>query len=214
MNALWPHGDPRSVARSMLADRRFHTEPGAPDKQWWQYVLDLLGKWWHWLFDPLWPWLRRLFEPLGHAIGNDAVTRSIGIGVLVLVLAFLVYVIVRFARRLRIRHAVRTSTAVAALGAEADARTLLARALAAAADGRHHEAAALFWSSALRALDEAGRVRFDAARTPGEWRRAVRDPAFDALARDAVVALFGDRGADASLVTRMREAYDRVVAHA
>jgi hypothetical protein len=57
-------------------------------------------------------------------------------------------------------------------------------------------------------------VRFDAARTPGEWRRAVRDPAFDALARDAVVALFGDRGADASLVTRMRESYDRVVAHA
>ncbi|HEY6236828.1 MAG TPA: hypothetical protein VIW69_17135, partial [Candidatus Elarobacter sp.] len=64
------------------------------------------------------------------------------------------------------------------------------------------------------ALDERGRVRYDAARTPGEWRRMVRDPAFDALARDAVVALFGNRGADAALVTRMRESYDRVVAPA
>jgi hypothetical protein len=54
-------------------------------------------------------------------------------------------------------------------------------------------------------------VRYDAARTPGEWRRAVRDPAFDALARDAVVALFGNRAADAALVARMRDAYDRVV---
>jgi hypothetical protein len=42
----------------------------------------------------------------------------------------------------------------------------------------------------------------------------VRDPGFDALARDAVVALFGERGADAALVARMREAYDRVVAPA
>ena len=91
---------------------------------------------------------------------------------------------------------------------------LFGRALAAAAERRHHEAAALLWASALRALDEGGRVRFDPARTPGEWRRAVRDPHFDALARDAVVALFGDRGADAALVERMREEYARVVAPA
>jgi len=204
VNALWPHGDPRSVARSVLADRRFRMAPDAPaGKSWWDYALDALRPWWH-----------RLFDPLSHAIGNDTVTRGIGIGVLVLVLAFLVYVVVRFAARLRVRRTERAGVPVAALGAEADARTLLARALAAAADGRHHEAAALFWSSALRALDEAGRVRFDAARTPGEWRRAVRDPAFDALARDAVVALFGDRGADASLVARMRDAYEQVVARA
>ena len=94
---------------------------------------------------------------------------------------------------------------------DADAKTLLARALEAAAAGRHHDAAALLWASALRALDERGRVRYDPARTPGEWRREVRDPSFDVLARDAVVALFGDRGADAALVARMREAYDRVV---
>jgi hypothetical protein len=204
MSALWPHGDPRAVARTILADPRFHTAPDAPaGKSWWDYVVDALSLWWH-----------RLFDPLSRAIGNNAVTRGIGILVLVLVLAFLGFVVVRFAARLRVRRAVRKSGAVAALGTEADARSLLARALAAAAEGRHHEAAALLWGSALRALDECGRVRFDAARTPGEWRRAVRDPAFDALARDAVIALFGDRGADASLVARMRDAYDRIVARA
>ena len=204
MSALWPHGDPRAVARAILADRRFHSAPDVPPaKPWWEYVFDAIRWWWH-----------RLFDPLSHAIGNDLITRGIGIGVLVLVLAFLVFVIARFARRLRVRRTVREHAAIATLEAEADARSLLARALAAAAAGRHREAAALLWSSALRALDERGRVRFDAARTPGEWRRAVRDPAFDALAHDAVVALFGDRGADASLVTRMRESYDRVVAHA
>ncbi len=42
----------------------------------------------------------------------------------------------------------------------------------------------------------------------------MRDPAFDALARDAVVALFGGRAVDAALVERMRAAYERVVAPA
>lgn len=196
----WPHGDPRAVARAVLSDRRFHVVPETAHKSWWDYLVDAVS-----------PWLRRLFDPLGRAIGNEAATRAIGIGVLVIVLAFLAYVVVRFARAVRVRRAERAAGAFSPLESEADARTLLARALAAAAAGRHHEAAALLWSSALRALDEAGRVRFDAARTPGEWRRAVRDPAFDALAQDAVVALFGDRGADAALVTRMREAYERVV---
>ena len=117
----------------------------------------------------------------------------------------------RFGRNLRVHRTARSARSAEALGEDADARTLLARALDAASAGRHHEAAALLWASALRALDERGRVRYDAARTPGEWRRAVRDPDFDALARDAVVALFGDRGADAALVARMRETYDRVV---
>jgi Na+-transporting methylmalonyl-CoA/oxaloacetate decarboxylase gamma subunit len=203
MTAPWTHGDPRAVARAVLADPRFRATPETTGKPWWEYLIDALRPWWH-----------RLFDPLGHAIGNEAVTRGLGVGVLVLVLAFLVYVVLRFATRVRIRRAVRRSTVVDAIGAEVDARTLLARALAASAAGRHREAAALLWSSALRALDERGRVRYDAARTPGEWRRAVRDPAFDAFARDAVVALFGDRGADAALVARMRDAYDRVVAPA
>ena len=133
---------------------------------------------------------------------------------LVVVLAFLLFVVVRFARRTRLQRPARQANAAVALASDADARTLLARARAAAAAGRNHEAAALLWASALRALDERGRVRFDPARTPGEWRRLVGDPAFDALARDAVVAMFGERDPDAALVARMRETYDRIVAPA
>ena len=145
--------------------------------------------------------------------GNERVTTIIGFIVLALALLFLIVVTVRFVRfqlKRRVRAERRFGNA-GALDQSGDARALFERALSAAAAGRHHEAAALLWASALRALDERGRVRFDAARTPGEWRRAVRDPAFDGLSRDAVVALFGDRDVDAALVARMRSAYDALV---
>lgn len=201
---VWPHGDPRDVAHRILADGRFARAPRhAAEKSWLEYVSDALRAFWH-----------RLFDPLRALTGNDKVTSVVGVVVLVVVLAALVIVVVRFARGVSWRRKQRAAGTVSLSDADGDARALLARALAAAAAGRHHDAAALLWASALRALDERGRVRYDAARTPGEWRRAVRDPSFDALARDAVVALFGDRGADAALVARMREAYDRVVAPA
>jgi hypothetical protein len=201
MTPPWPHGDPRDVAHRILADRRFAIAPQRPgEKSWLEIIGDALGALW-----------RRLMAPLDHLLGNQSLTTAIGIAVLVALVAFLIVVVVRFARGRRAKRPARARADAFALGDDADARTLLAHALAAAAQGRHHDAAALLWASALRALDERGRVRYDAARTPGEWRRAVRDPAFDALARDAVVALFGDRGVDAALVTRMRESYDRVV---
>ena len=201
MTPTWPHGDPRDVAHRILADRRFHAAPQRPgEKSWLELLLDALGALW-----------RRITEPLNHVLGNQTLTTAIGLIVLVALVVFVAIVVARFARRARAPKAASARPGTFALD-DADARTLFARALAAAAEGRHHDAAALLWASALRALDERGRVRYDAARTPGEWRRVVRDPAFDALARDAVVALFGDRGVDAALVTRMRESYDRVVA--
>jgi Na+-transporting methylmalonyl-CoA/oxaloacetate decarboxylase gamma subunit len=200
VNAPWPHGDPRDVVHRVLADARFARAAQRPgEKSWFDYVVDALRELWH-----------RLLAPLRGLTGNSTLTTVIGIAVLVAVLALLALVVVRFARGVAWRRAPRARLPSAVPDADADARTLFERALAAAAAGRHHDAAALLWASALRALDERGRVRFDPARTPGEWRRAVRDPSFDALARDAVVALFGDRGADAALVARMREAYDRV----
>jgi hypothetical protein len=202
--AVWPNGDPREVAHRILLDRRYHLGPQGPaPKTWLEQLLDAIDAFW-----------RRVNEPLSHLTGNDLLTRIVGFVILLAVLAGLVYVIVVFGRNVRFARARRESVQAGALADGADARTLLARALAAAAEGRHHDAAALLWASALRALDERGRVRFDAARTPGEWRREVRDPNFDALARDAVVALFGDRGADAALVARMRATYDRVLAPA
>jgi hypothetical protein len=204
MTPPWPHGDPRDVAHRVLADSRFTIAPQRPGEKSW---LDLLGD----AVSALW---RRLTDPLQHVLGNRTITTVVGTIVLVVLVGCVIALAVRFARAAHAKRMPRAQAGAVALAGEADARTLFARALAAAAQGRHHDAAALLWASALRALDERGRVRYDAARTPGEWRRAVRDPAFDALARDAVVALFGDRGVDAALVSRMRESYERVVAPA
>ena len=204
MIAPWPHGDPRAVAQRILADRHFQLAPQKPgDKSWLELLGDAVSELW-----------RRLTAPLGHLLGNQTLTTVIGIVVLVALLVLLGFVVARFARGLRATPRARVRTDAFALADDADARTLFARALAAAAEGRHHDAAALLWASALRSLDERGRVRYDPARTPGEWRRAVRDPAFDALARDAVIALFGSRGVDAALVARMRASYESVVAPA
>jgi type II secretory pathway pseudopilin PulG len=203
VTAPWPHGDPRELVHRVLADPRFQRAAQRPNqKSWWDYVTDAVREVW-----------RRLTGPLQHLAGDERSAAIIGYVVIALVAAVAVVLLVNLAKLVYRRRAPRARAAAAeALAAGSDARSLLARALDAASAGRHHEAAALLWASALRALDERGRVRFDPARTPGEWRRAVRDPSFDALARDAVVALFGDRGADAALVARMRESYDRVVA--
>ncbi len=199
----WPHGDPRAVVQRVLADGRFErAAQRSHEKSWYEIVIDELQKLWN-----------LITEPLKHITGNSRVTTVIGTVVLIAIVVLVTVVVARFATRIRWRRA-RGDALPAASGFDADARTLLARALESASAGRHHEAAALLWASALRALDEAGRVRFDAARTPGEWRRMVRDASFDAFARDAVDALFGDRGVDAALVARMREAYDRVIAPA
>jgi len=64
----------------------------------------------------------------------------------------------------------------------------------------------------LRTLDEMGRIAYDASRTPGEYRRLVRDASFDSIARDAVVALFATAEPTPALFARMREADERFIA--
>jgi hypothetical protein len=189
------------LAKAILADRRYHAAPRtAAPKTLWDMLWEGLRKWWH-----------DLTAPLGHVLGNDLVTQFVGLTVLAVALAFLAFVAYRFARPYLSTRRARARAAATALAHDGDAAALRARALAAANEGRYHDAAALLWASALRALDEVGRVRYDAARTPGEWRREVRDPAFDAFARDAVIALFGEGSVDEALVTRMRRAYDAIV---
>jgi hypothetical protein len=201
VTAPWPHGDPREVIRRIVAEPHYQRAPQhAGEKSWLDYLGDGLHRLW-----------QMLIAPLRSLTGNGTVSEIIGLLVLAAVVVVLAVLIVRVVRQVRRRDARRHAVAPSALGAGADARTLLARALEAAAAGRHHDAAALLWASALHALDERGRVRYDPARTPGEWRRVVGEPGFDALARDAVTALFGERGADAELVARMRASYDRVV---
>jgi hypothetical protein len=69
----------------------------------------------------------------------------------------------------------------------------------------------LLFVSALRALDERGRLAFDPARTAGEARRALRDRDFDDLAREGTSAIFAADAATAERFARMNAAYVRLL---
>jgi hypothetical protein len=197
VSSAWPHGDPQALARAILAEPRFrHAVLSDAGPSWWERFS-------HWLAGLL----RAMFHAVPHGSG-DLLT----VLVVIVVLAALAVGVGLLVRRVRPRRRrPRGGIDAAALPDELNASALRARARAAAGAQRFREAAALLWISALRALDERGRIRFDVARTPGEWRRLVRDPAFDVLARDAVFALFGERVPDAAALDRMNAAYDALL---
>jgi hypothetical protein len=197
VNVLWPHGDPRDVARAIVADPRFHgsTSEGASAPS---------------LIDRILAWLGERFMDLMHTIGHALGARTplnfaIGFIVLALIAATVVVLAVRFvrlpARRPRAPHANvgMTQTVTSA--------ELVRQALAAARNERWHEAASALVRAALHALDEGGRLRFDPSRTPGEARRLLHDPAFDVFEREATTALFAEHAATSERFARLRTAY-------
>ncbi len=157
--------------------------------------------------------LRALLHGLDRALGSrNPFEAAIGFAVVAVAIALLgfgIYVLVRSmlrgarGRSLLARDVPRTTVA------EGTSQELWAGALAAARAGRYRAAAALLFLSAVKALDERGRVAYDPARTPGEYRRIVGDPLFDALANDAVIALFAAAEPPSDLFERMRAAYER-----
>lgn len=203
MTPLWPHGDPRDVARSVLSQPKFRDAvPRTPVQSWWERFWNAVGD-----------WFNGLFHPLTNLHGGESLARSVALIVLIVVLAGLGWIAWRFAPGLfggitRTRRAASAGIVFEELGTAAELR---ARAAAAEAAGRYREAATLLWTSLLHAFDERGRAQYDSARTPGEWRRLVRDRGFDTIARDATVALFADEPIDAARVARMRERYDELL---
>jgi len=194
---LWPHGDPRAVARAIVADPRFHgsTSAAAP-------APSLLDRVFAWLGERL----GDVFRTIGHVLGaRTPLNVAIGIAVLVLASAGLAFLIVRFVRLPARRR--RAATASVALERELTSADLIAQASAAARAERWHAAASALARAALRALDECGRLRFDPARTPGEARRLLHDAAFDAFEREATTALFAADAASAESFARLRTTY-------
>jgi hypothetical protein len=198
--------DPDALARSILSDARYRGHPEAtPGTPWWTPIT-------HWIRDRL----HDLFHGIGHvASGLGVPAEMLGVVLLGAGGVGLLYLLVRVVAWYTMRTSVRTArdagTALDAIRSAAESR---ADARAAAGRGAYRDAARLLFLAALRALDERGRIRYDAALTPGEYRRAVRDPRFDVLARDATVALFATREPDAALVERMERAYDGLFAPA
>jgi len=200
----WPHGDPRDVARSIVADARYHVhaETRAPQATWLDAVRAWLGQ-----------VLRGVLHTLDRAFGqNNPAEAAIGFILIALAFGFLgfgVYALARsYLRGKRAQHP-RSNVDPVVAAVEQSATALRVAALAAARAGRYRDAAALLFLSAVRALDEGGRIAYDPARTPGEYRRLVRDPLFDAFASDAVVALFAAAEPRDDLFERMSALYDR-----
>jgi hypothetical protein len=201
----WP-SDPDALARAILTDTRFGGFPSGPRQPslWDQFV--------KWALDRL----RDFLGPLVHALsGTGPQSALLGAALLITGGAALIYLLVRAIEWFAFRTAARRGDVQRrALIPAASAAELRARARAAAAAGVYRDAAGLLFAAALRALDESGRHAYDAALTPGEYRRAVRDPFFDVLAREATVALFATVEPDAGLVARMERAYDGLFAPA
>jgi hypothetical protein len=157
--------------------------------------------------------LRALVHRLDHALGErNPFGVAIGIAVVAAALGLLAYAIVVLVRAAaRGRPTRRLLVGDAAIAATSrSAADLRAAARAAAARGAYRTAAGLLFAAAARALDERGRLAYDPARTPGEYRRLIRDPVFDGFASDAVTAVFAAEDPPDDLYERMDTSYDRL----
>jgi hypothetical protein len=84
-------------------------------------------------------------------------------------------------------------------------------AAAAAAAGRWREASLALYQVLLHRLDAVGAVRYDAAKTPGDYRRELRRDrgalgVLDAFLGPFEPIAFGGRPADAVIFERLRDA--------
>jgi hypothetical protein len=201
VTSLWPHGDPRDVARSIVADPRYRLTPAPPAQKSW---FDLLADW-------LAGVIRAALHAIDHLLGShNPFGVAIGGIVIVAIGALVVTAVVLLVRATARRGSVSAGAAIAARvrAAVPTSTELRSAARAAAAGGRYREAAALLFAAAARALDERGRLPFDPARTPGEYRRLLRDVRFDALAGAAVVAQFAAAEPRDDSFELMNAAYD------
>jgi hypothetical protein len=198
VNASWPGGDPRDIARAIVASPPYSTHVARAAQG------DLIDDILHWIGDRVAP----LFAAIGHVLGASAAFAPwIGLFVSLAAFAAIVALALRLTDRwIRARPRVRERAPVRA-HAMRGSGAWLALAQASARDERWRDAAAALVQAASMRLDELGRLPFDSARTPAEVRRALHDPAFDGFARDADVALFAASGATPERFARMRAAY-------
>lgn len=203
MTSPWPHGDPRELIQVITADPRYRLPaPGRAEQPSW---FDLVRDWVARFIQGI---LRRIDRALGEHNPFEAVIGFVVIAAALGLLGWAVFVLVRSVRRAAPRPS-RRGVDGGAAEREIRAAELRARSRAAAGERRYRDAVALLFAAAVRDLDERGRLAYDPARTPGEYRRLVRDPIFDAFARDATVALFAAVEPRADVYERMDGTYDR-----
>lgn len=186
--------DPDAVVRDVLAGAAYRHASSetarAPDPTLWQMI-------WNGIEHAL----RSFFAPLAHAFASASqkgVGRLLALAIVVAALGLVAFVIYRLA--LVLMRTPRGGGGVAGrsaiLGSERDAGSWRTLARDYAQNGDFARAIAALFSAALAILDERAVVAFDAARTPGEYRRAVRreraqaSESFDRLAERFVHASY------------------------
>lgn len=189
----------RTYARPELAPR----EPGALDglREWWRQLWARIGHW---------------FDRFGDLRTDSPVVYWIVIGALVVAaLGILGYLLWSTLVGMADRGAVdRLETSPAGSTPNARARSAgewEEEARRAAAAGRYREAALALYQALLLRLEAAGVVRYDPAKTPGDYRReARRDPrasgVLTAFLRGFEPAIFGGRALDGEGYERLRAA--------
>jgi len=197
---------------SILAQPAYHEAESkteaTPKKSWWEVFLE---------------WLAGLFQKLfgglfSAATGLPWLGQVIIYATLAALAALLVYVAIRLARFMAVsRRARGVEDAGELLERETSAQELLDVARAAAARGEYALAISLLFRAALRQLDSVGLVPYDAARTAGEYRRAVRrassqaSPPFDSLAQTFTIATYANAEIGVQDWDKAGDAYGQLV---
>jgi len=209
----FPHGDPDTVVRDVLSGAAYRhapsATPSAPQHSLWAVL-------WTWLHEHV---IGPLLSPLVRAFAHAAHGRLGALldgGFVALALALLVLVAYRLALAYeRASRDPRRGDAVVALAPSHDAAAWRARAREAAARNDFARAIAALFAAALALLDERAVIGFDPARTPGEYRRAVRRErelaanAFDELAQRFVRAVYARERPGADAYAEADRAFDR-----
>lgn len=174
------------------------------------------------LLDPLWEAIGRLMDRIGAALGrafgglvtdNPFLFRVILVVLGALCLALIVYLLYATLGRLSQPDPAAGERASVSAGAVRRPRDVNgweeeARRLAAA--GQYREAAMALYQALLLRMEAAGAVRYDPAKTPGDYRMEARPHSLSrplgAFLRAFEPAVFGGRTLDAGAYERLRGA--------
>jgi hypothetical protein len=188
VNHAWPHGDPNTVVREILAKPEYRASSAPPPQP--SPIRQLIGEFFEWL-GGIW---QHAFHGIGGLAPGGQVAAVVLFVAAVLGIGYAAFMLASSFVSSRERNA--QSVALAPVESP---EALRAAALAAASAGDLARAIALLFRAALFALDASTLVAFDAARTPGEYRRVVHRvasqgaPAFDDLTSRFVRATFSGR---------------------
>jgi Domain of unknown function (DUF4129) len=172
--------------------------------------------------------VRRVLAAIGEWLGGFAGLHSenpvifwMVIGALILVGVAIVAYFIRSTLARLDEHAAAPRVRPAGDGVDARARTAgewEEEARRAAAAGRYREAAVALYQALLLRLEAAGALRYDPAKTPGDYRRETRRApqaagALTAFLRGFEPVVFGGRALDAAGYDRLRGAAGEAGAH-